>query len=136
MNLCKQMIFKSLDRDSIFRKYHLTIETCDDRWGDKKFTKKVITLYYNNDEVSEGVFMDKFPKKDGQFITVSEISWGRERLNWIYRKKQDQPYFTGFEEFYKTENKDEIARVIDPIRTATLMFMQELYLLIRILDSG
>lgn len=124
MNLCKQMIFKSLDRDSIFRKYHLTIETCDDRWGDKKFTKEVVTLYYNNDEVSEGVFMDKFPKKDGQFITVSEISWGRERLNWIYRKKQYQPYFTGFEEFYKTENKDEIARVIDPIRTATLMFMQ------------
>jgi hypothetical protein len=123
-NLCKQMIFKSLDRDNTFPKYHLTIETHDDRWGDKKFTKIVVTLYYNNDEVSEGVFIDKFPKKDDQFTTVSEICWGKERLDWIYREKQEQPYFVGFEEFYKSENNDEIARVVDPIRTATLMLMQ------------
>lgn len=123
-NLCKQMIFKSLDRDNTIPKYHLTIETHDDRWGDKKFTKIVVTLFYNNDEVSEGVFINKFPKKDGQITTVSEICWGKERLDWIYREKQEQPYFVGFEEFYKSENNDEIAMVVDPIRTATLMLMQ------------
>ena len=70
-NLCKQMIFKSLDRDNTILKYHLTIETHDDRWGDKKFTKIVVTLFYNNDEVSEGVFINKFPKKDGQITKVN-----------------------------------------------------------------
>ena len=124
INLCKQMIFKSLELDGVLQKYYLTIEVIDDRWGDKKFTKIVVTLYYNNDEVSEGLFIDKFPQKNGQFLTVSEICWGKERLNWVYRGKQDRPYFTGFEEFYKIENKDDIAKVIDPIRTATLMLMQ------------
>jgi len=123
-SMCKQMVIDSLNRDADIQKYHLTIETQDDRWGPKKFTKLVVTLYYDGIEVSEGVYIDKFPKVDGQIVPVAEIAHGKERFNWAYGKNKDQPYFAGFEEFYHLDNKDDVARIIDPIRTATLMIME------------
>ncbi len=123
-SMCKQMVINSLNHDTDIQKYYLTIEIQDDRWGQKKFTKLVVTLYYDGNEVSEGVHIDKFPKNDGQTISVSEICHSAERSNWIHRENKDQPYFIGFEEFYHPDNKDDVARIIDPVRTATLMFMQ------------
>lgn len=123
-NMCKQMVIDSLNHDTDIQKYYLTIETQDDRWGKKKFTKLVVTLYYDGNEVSEGVYIDKFPKIDGQIIPVAETTHSVERFNWIHRKNRDQPYFIDFEEFYHPDNKDDIARIIDPVRTAALMFMQ------------
>jgi len=123
-DMCKQMVLNSLNHDADVQKYFVTIENQDDRWGQKKFTKLVVTLYYGGDEVSEGIYIDKFPKIDGQTTSISEICRGTERFNWVHRKNNDQPYFIGFEEFYNLENRDNIARIIDPIRTATLMLMQ------------
>lgn len=123
-SMCKQMIIDSLNHDADIQKYHLTIEPQDDRWGQKKFTKLVVTLYYDGNEVSEGVYIDKFPKIDGQIVSVAETTHGAERFNWIHRKNKDQPYFIGFEEFYRLNNEDDVARIIDPVRTATLMLMQ------------
>jgi hypothetical protein len=122
--MCKQMIIDSLNHDEDIQKYYLTIDTQDDRWGQKKFTKLVITLYYGGNEVSEGVYIDKFPKVNGQTVSVAEITHGAERYNWIHRENKDQPYFIDFEEFYHSDNKDNVAKIIDPIRTATLMIMQ------------
>lgn len=123
-SMCKQMVIDSLNHDADIQKYYLTIETQDDRWGQKKFTKLVVTLYYDGNEVSEGVYIDKFSKIDGQIVSVAETTYSAERFNWIHRENRDQPYFIGFEEFYHSDNKDDVARIIDPVRTATLMLMQ------------
>jgi len=123
-SMCKQMVIDSLNYDTDIQKYYLTIETQDDRWGQKKFTKLVVTLYYDGNEVSEGVYIDQFPKIDGKTVSVAETTHSAERFNWIHRKNRDQPYFIGFEEFYRSDNKDDVARIIDPVRTATLMLMQ------------
>lgn len=123
-DMCKQMVNNSLKHDEDIQKYYVTIETQDDRWGQKKFTKLVVTLYYDGDEVSEGVHIDKFPKINGQTTSISEICHGAERFNWLHRENKDQPYFIGFEEFYNFDNRDNIAKTIDPVRTATLMLMQ------------
>lgn len=123
-SMCKQMVIDSLNHDADIQKYHLTIEAQDDRWGQKKFTKLVVTLYYDGNEVSEGVYIDKFPKIDGQIVSVAEITHSVERFNWIHRKNKDESYFIDFEEFYHLDNKDDVARIIDPVRTATLMLMQ------------
>lgn len=123
-SMCKQMVIDSLNHDADILKYYLTIETQDDRWGQKKFTKLVVTLYYDGNEVSEGVYIDKFPKIDGQIVSVAETTHGAERFNWIHGENRDQPYFIGFEEFYHSGNKDDVARIIDSVRTATLMLMQ------------
>lgn len=123
-SMCKQMVFDSLNHDVDTQKYHLTIEVQDDRWGQKKFTKLVVTLYYDENEVSEGVYINKFPKIDKQIVSVAETTRSAERFNWIHRKNKDQSYFIGFEEFYRLDNKDDAARIIDPVRTATLMLMQ------------
>lgn len=123
-SMCKQMVIDSLNHDADIEKYYLTIDTQDDRWGQKNFTKLVVTLYYDGNEISEGVYIDKFPKIDGQIVSVAETTHSIERFNWIYRKQRNQPYFIGFEEFYDSDNKDDVARIIDPVRTATLMLMQ------------
>ncbi|MCK9576389.1 MAG: hypothetical protein M0R51_10750 [Clostridia bacterium] len=123
-SMCKQMVIDSLNHDTDIQKYYLTIDIQDDRWGQKKFTKLVVTLYYDGNEVSEGVYIDKFPKVDGQTVSVAETTHGAERYKWIHRENKDQPYFIDFEEFYHSDNKDDVARIIDPVRTATLMLMQ------------
>ncbi|MFH1315402.1 MAG: hypothetical protein ABIH67_03330 [Candidatus Uhrbacteria bacterium] len=123
-SMCKQMVIDSLNHDADIQKYHLTIDVQNDRWGQKKFTKLVVTLYYVGNEVSEGVYIDKFPKINGQTVPVAETTHSAERFNWIHRENRNQPYFIGFEEFYHPDNKDDVARIIDPVRTATLMLMQ------------
>jgi hypothetical protein len=123
-SMCKQMVIDSLNHDADIQKYYLTIDTQDDRWGSKKFTKLVVTLYYDGNEVSEGVYIDKFPKVDGQTVSVAETTHSAERYSWIHRENKDQPYFIDFEEFYHSDNKDDVARIIDPVRTATLMLIQ------------
>ncbi|MDD3687660.1 MAG: hypothetical protein PHE56_12960 [Bacteroidales bacterium] len=122
--MCKQMIETSLSHDANLEKFFVTINMQDDRWGPKKFTKLVVTLYYNGEEVSEGVFIEKFPKINGQIISVAETTHSEERFDWLHRKNKDQPYFIGFEEFFHNHDRDNVARIVDPIRTATLMIMQ------------
>jgi len=89
-SMCKQMVVDSLNHDADIQKYYLTIETQDDRWGQKKFTKLVVTLYYDGNEISEGVYIDKFPKIDGQIVSVAETTHSAERFNWIHRENRDQ----------------------------------------------
>ena len=95
------------------------IEEISDRWGDKKFYKTVLTLYFNNIELGECIYMHDYPVTEGKKIDIVDIGFGIERLNWGVNNKN---YLPDFDEFY-TDNIDsnKTTAIIDAIRTAVLI---------------
>jgi hypothetical protein len=95
------------------------IDEISDRWGDKKFHKTVLTLYFNNIELGECVYMHDYPVKEDKKIDIVDIGFGIERLNWGINNKN---YFPDFDKFYTSNiDSNKITAIIDAIRTAVLI---------------
>jgi len=95
------------------------IEEMSDSWGNKKFRKTVLTLYFNNIELGECVYMHDYPVKEGKKIDIVDIGFGVERLNWGVNNKN---YLSDFDKFYTGDiDSNKITAVIDSIRTAVLI---------------
>lgn len=97
-----------------------TVEKTPDRWGSREFSKTVLTYYVDGIEVGEGVFMHDYPVNESEKVTIADICFGVERLNWVLRGGKD--FFPGFQSFYENvADTDRLTSVIDCARTATLM---------------
>jgi hypothetical protein len=96
------------------------VDRVPDRWGQRKFTKTVLTFFAGETEVGEGVFMHDYPVTDGERIAVADVCFGVERLGWAL--SGETGFFPGFDEFYgKAADSNRMTSVIDCIRTSTLM---------------
>lgn len=95
------------------------IEDKPDRWGNRKFTKTVLTIYLNDIELGESVYIHDYSAHDDKRVDIVDIGFGIERINWAIGT--NTYYFSGFEKFYSQGDKDEIASIIDPLRTLVLI---------------
>lgn len=98
-------------------RFHL--EELPDKWGDKKFSKTVLTVYLNDIELGECIYMHDYPINNDRKVNIVDIGFGVERLVWGINHKN---YFYDFDNFY-TNNIDsnKITAIIDSIRTAVLI---------------
>lgn len=95
------------------------IEDKPDRWGSRKFTKTELTIYLNNVELGESVYVHDYPSTLDEKTTIVDIGFGIERINWAIGASNH--YFSDFEKFYSKGDVDKITSVIDPIRTMVLI---------------
>ena len=114
--LIKMVIDQGASRDGL----EFKIEEVFDKWGDRKFTKTVLTIYFKETEVGECVYIHDYSSSKTEKVAVSDISFGVERLNWALGNSIN--YFPEFNDFYsETVDSNKITSVIDCIRTAVLM---------------
>jgi alanyl-tRNA synthetase len=101
-------------------KLRFQIEELSDRWGDRKFNKTVLTLYFNGIELGECVYMHNYPATESQKINIVDIGFGVERFNWGIGNNKN--YFPEFDKFYvKNIDSNKVTSIIDSIRTAVLI---------------
>jgi hypothetical protein len=117
-SLCQKMIDMFIDRGATPEDLKFKIETLPDKWGDRSFTKTVLTMYTNEIEVGEGVLMRDYPVTEETKIDIADICCGVERMNWALGGR----YFQEFDGLYSDKTDDDTtASVIDCIRTSVLM---------------
>jgi len=80
-NFIRLVISQGVEIDKI----KFQIEEMPDQWGDKKFHKIVLTLYFNDIEIGECVYIHGYPVTESKKIDIVDIGFGVERLNWGYR---------------------------------------------------
>lgn len=116
------LLAKGIKRERI--KLFLGVEK-QKKWGEKEFSMTGISIFVDDTEVGMSNFMHKFPFSEEKKLDVCEVGIGIERLNW--KLETGKNYFSGFERVYNDTflklSLDECARIIDPIRTATLITM-------------
>ncbi|HEX6977100.1 MAG TPA: hypothetical protein VF185_01910 [Patescibacteria group bacterium] len=95
------------------------VENVPDRWGSRKFTKTQFTIYAGGIELGECVYIHDYPVTEDKKISIVDIGFGIERLNWAINATKH--YFTEFDELYDQADADKIASIIDPIRTMVLI---------------
>ncbi len=95
------------------------IESKQDKWGGKKFTKTVWTTYIDGVEVGEGVYIHDYPITQEVKVPIADIGFGIERVNWVIGAEKH--YFSEFSDYYDKADEDTVASVIDPIRTMVLI---------------
>lgn len=99
------------------------IEDVADKWGDKKFNKTVLTLYFKDIELGECVYIHDYPVKENEKVSISDIGMGVERLNWAVGKSKY--YLPDYEKFYvmneSKQDRNKITSVIDCIRSMVLI---------------
>lgn len=96
------------------------VETIPDKWGNKSFTKTVLTILVNDVEVGEGVLMHDYPVDENKKVEISDICMGVERFNWIIAKSEG--FFHDFKDFYSPDkDRNQVTAAIDCIRTAVLI---------------
>ena len=95
------------------------------QWGNREFTITDFSVFIDDTEVGMINFMHEFPFSEGKKIDICEVGVGLDRLNWKLRTGKN--YFSGFDCLYNDAclalSRDDCARIIDPIRTATLITM-------------
>lgn len=95
------------------------IENSSDKWGSRHFDKSFITIYIDGVELGESVYIHNYPLAKDEHISIADVSFGLERLNWAINNK---PYFADFSNFYTNENdSNHITSIIDCIRTSVLI---------------
>ncbi len=120
VGLSDKLINLVVDRGVDPAELKFQIEDVTDRWGDRKFTKTVLTLYFKGIELGECVYIHDYPVKENEKISISDISFGVERFNWGIGSSKN--YFPGFDKVYtEATDSNKITSVIDCIRTAVLM---------------
>lgn len=125
IDLCDRLIKLIVGCGADPRELRFQIENVNDRWGDKEFTKTVLTLYFNNTELAECVLIHDYPISENDKICIADVGFGVERLNWGVNKSRY--YFPGFDKFYEEkrgENKidsDKVTAIIDSMRTGVLI---------------
>lgn len=125
IDLCSKLIKLINDQIVDSKELKFQIEDSPDRWGDRKFTKTVLTVYFNNIELGECIYIHDYPVAKNEKINIADIGFGVERLNWGICK--NKYYFPEFNKFYtKKVNGDKvdsnkITSIIDCARTATLI---------------
>lgn len=97
-------------------------EDISSAWKDKKFNSNNLSIYVNDLEVGECLFINNFPLSEKKTTSLIEVGIGLERLDWALGNSKY--YFPLFEKKYeenKDQNIDKIASLIDCIRTSTLI---------------
>ncbi len=118
--LCNNLI-KLITESGVSKKeLRFQIEDVPDRWGDRKFTKTVLTLYFNGIELGECVYIQDYPVTDDNKISIADIGFSVERFNWGIDNSNN--FFSDFNEFY-TENMDsnKTTAIIDCLRSMVLI---------------
>lgn len=117
--ICRQLSAMVVDRGADPGSVTFKVETLGDRWGDREFTKTVLTLYVAGTEVGEGVYLHDYPATPESRVAITDVCFGVERLNWAVAGGR---YFRGFEPFYEgVPDPDVAGAAIDSLRSATLV---------------
>jgi hypothetical protein len=120
IELSKKFIQLVISQGIDVNKIKFQIEELPDQWGDRKFNKTVLTLYFNDIEIGECVYIHGYPVTESKKIDIIDIGFGVERLNWGIGNNKN--YFSDFDKFYSNKfDSNEVAASIDCIRTATLI---------------
>jgi hypothetical protein len=121
--ITKQYLTMLVSEGADPKEISFTYEDSDDIWGDKKINKTTLTILYKNIELGESVYIHDYPLESGKKISMTDVSFGIERLNWVLKKSSN--YLHDFAQFYSDnmtkEKKDTTTSIIDCIRTATLL---------------
>lgn len=118
-NFIQLLISKGANKEQI--KFVLK-ENLASAWGDKKFISDNLFVFVNGIEIGESIFIRNLPISDSKTVTVNEVGFGIERLNWALGKSKY--YHNSFEKIY-TENQNldinKVSSLIDAIKTSTLI---------------
>lgn len=118
--LCQKLSSMIIHRGVPVEALKYKVETIPDKWGERAFTKTVLTIYAKEIEIGEGVFIHDYPVKDDRKIAIADVCLGVERLNWAINP--DKPYLEGFDSFYSDAvDSNAATATIDCIRTSVLM---------------
>ena len=116
------LLAKGITREQI--KLSLEIEK-QKQWGKREFSITDFSVFIDDTEVGVINFMHNFPFSEEKKIDICEVGIGLDRLNW--KLGIEKNYFSGFNGLYNdiclALSQDECAKIIDPIRTATLITM-------------
>jgi hypothetical protein len=122
INLTNKFIALVEDRGVNREDMRFTLEEVVDKWGDKSFTKTVLTIYIRNIELGECIYIHDYPLAKEERVSITDIGFGVERLNWGIGSSQF--YFPEFSKFYSclsSKDKDKITGIIDCIRSMVLI---------------
>ncbi len=120
INLCHKLIKLIVDQGVNLKELRFQIENTQDSWGNRKFTQTVLTVYFNDIELGECIYINDYPVTENKKVSITDIGFGVERLNWGVGNSKH--YFSEFDKFYtEKEDADKVASVIDCIRTIVLI---------------
>ncbi len=118
---CKKLVGIVLSNIKDFDNVDISLEEGLDSWGNRKFERSRITVYYLGVELGECVFIHNYPVDENKKVTIVDLGFGIERMCKGLGKGK---YMIGFDYFYE-ENKDiserQINEIIDPVRSMVLI---------------
>lgn len=97
----------------------INIEEKLDNWWEKTFHKFTVTIYVKGVEIGEAIYMSDYPLENGNITAITDIWIGAERMQWSVNTKLG--FFPWFERYYQEFDADETSRIIDCIRSSTLI---------------
>jgi len=92
-------------------KFSVKISHNKNLWGKKEFENEFIGIYYNGIEIGEASYIEKMPQDDRPPISISDVGFGMERMNFSLCGKTLNDYY----------DKELPIKVIDGSRTLTLL---------------
>jgi len=81
------------------------------KWGKREFENEFIGIYYNNVEIGEASYIEKMPQNNRPSISISEVAFGKERMNFSLGGKTFGDYLM----------QGASIKIIDSARTLTLL---------------
>jgi len=95
--------------------YHFEIDHKDSKWGDKKHRQQRIKIYYQGLEIGDALFIENFPQNSRDYLQISDIGFGLERLKWVLRGG------SYWEQITSGACTDYTSKTIDFTRTLSLL---------------
>lgn len=119
---CHAFIQLVVDQDIEINRLRYTTQEEQDKWGERTFRKSIWTLYLDDTELGECVYLWNYPVKEGEQVPIVDLGLGVERLIWAIGRNEyyfpDSAHFFGP---YETHLRDNIASVVDSIRSMVLI---------------
>lgn len=122
IKLCNELIRIISDQGVSISDLRFTIENNVAIQGNKKFSNISITVYTQNIEIGECVYIYDYPVTEDRKVAIADLGFGIERLNWGI--KANEHYFPEFAEIYNQYEEidsNKITALIDSIRSMVLI---------------
>lgn len=104
------------------KKICFTMHEEPDKWGERRFTKSVWTLFLDNVELGECVYIKDYPVNDLDRAEIVDLGFGIERLNWSLGRNPF--YFPDSDKYFEQISpnyRDKVPSIIDSMRSMVLI---------------